>query len=327
MERDATLGLVRARPESTLHRLSARVVPFAGLLVLSVGLALSTDRFLSLSNLLDVARRVSVINIIALGMTFVIITGGIDLSVGSIVALGGVAGTWSLTQGAPILAGVAIGVAVGALAGLLNGVLVGALHIPPFVATLGTMGALRGLALFVTNGVTVTEGVPQTFARVADGRLLGIPYPVLVLVPLALLAHGVLMRTPFGRYCYALGGNRQAGFLAGLSIPWILVSVYVISGALAGLAGMIDAARILTGNPTAGLEYELQVIAAVVIGGASLTGGKGTIVGATTGAVLMAVLQNGSNLLGISPFVPRMVIGALIIVAVGFDVWRERRQS
>ena len=328
MERDATLdGSVRGRPESALRRLSARVVPFAGLLVLSVALALSTDRFLSLSNLLDVARRVSVINIIALGMTFVIITGGIDLSVGSIVALGGVAGTWSLTQGAPILAGVAIGVAVGALAGLLNGVLVGALHIPPFVATLGTMGALRGLALFVTNGVTVTEGVPQTFARVADGRLLGVPYPVLVLVPLALLAHGVLMRTPFGRYCYALGGNRQAGFLAGLSIPWILVSVYVISGALAGLAGMIDAARILTGNPTAGLEYELQVIAAVVIGGASLTGGKGTIVGATTGAVLMAVLQNGSNLLGISPFVQRMVIGALIIVAVGFDVWRERRQS
>src|SRR2546430_9179032 len=223
MERDATLGLVRARPESALHRLSARVVPFAGLLVLSVALALSTDRFLSLSNLLDVARRVSVINIIALGMTFVIITGGIDLSVGSIVALGGVAGTWSLTQGAPILAGVAIGVAVGALAGLLNGVLVGALHIPPLVATLGTMGALRGLALFVTNGVTVTEGVPLSFARVADGRLLGVPYPVLMLAPLAVLAHFVLVRTPFGRYCYALVGNRQAGFLAGLSIPRTLV--------------------------------------------------------------------------------------------------------
>src|SRR5438445_2116073 len=319
MRRDAGRG--------ALGRLKSRLLPFAALLIVSVALAIATDRFLTLANLLDVARRVSVINIIALGMTFVIITGGIDLSVGSIVALGGVAGTWSLTQGAPILAGVAIGVAVGALAGLLNGVLVGALHIPPFVATLGTMGALRGLALFLTNGVTVTEGVPQTFARVADGRLLGIPYPVLVLVPLALLAHGVLVRTPFGRYCYALGGNRQAGFLAGLSIPWILISVYIISGGLAGLAGMIDAARILTGNPTAGLEYQLQVIAAVVIGGASLTGGKGTIVGATTGAVLMAVLQNGSNLLRISPFVQRMVIGALIIVAVGFDVWRERRQT
>src|SRR5436189_1694721 len=316
MRRDAGPG--------ALGRLKSRLLPFAALLIVSIALAIATDRFLTLANLLDVARRVSVINIIALGMTFVIVTGGIDLSVGSIVALSGVAGTWSLTQGASIGAGVAIGVAVGAVAGLLNGALVAALHIPPFVATLGTMGALRGLALFVTNGVTVTEGVPLKFAQVADGRLLGVPYPVLMLAPLAVLAHFVLVRTPFGRYCYALGGNRQAGFLAGLSIPWILVSVYVISGATAGLAGMIDAARILTGNPTAGLEYELQVIAAVVIGGASLTGGKGTILGATTGAVLMAVLQNGSNLLGISPFVQRMVIGALIIVAVGFDVWRER---
>src|SRR5207249_3248148 len=228
MRRDAGRG--------ALGRLKSRLLPFAALLIVSVALALATDRFLTLANLLDVARRVSVINIIALGMTFVIITGGIDLSVGSASALA-----------------------------------------------------------------------------------------VVVLVPLALFAHGVLVRTPFGRYCYALGGNPQAGFLAGLSIRRLLASVYVISGAAAGLAGMIDAARILTGNPTAGQEYELQVIAAVVIGGASLTGGKGTILGATLGAALMAVLQNGSNLLGISPFVQRMVIGSLIVVAVGIDVWRERR--
>jgi len=315
----------RDAPESALRKLSGRLLPFAGLALVSLALALSTDRFLTLANLLDVGRRVSVINIIALGMTFVIVTGGIDLSVGSVVALAGVAGAWSLTHGVPIVGGVAIGVLVGAAAGLVNGALIGWLHIPPFVATLGTMGALRGLALFVTNGITVTEGVPAAFAQVADGRLLGVPYPVLILMPLAVFAHGVLTRTPLGRYCYALGGNRQAGFLAGLSIPWILASVYVISGAAAGLAGMIDAARILTGNPTAGQEYELQVIAAVVIGGASLNGGKGTILGATVGALLMAVLQNGSNLLGISPFVQRMVIGALIIVAVGLDVWRERR--
>src|SRR5207245_11115159 len=218
--------------------------------------------------------------IIALGMTFVIITGGIDLSVGSIVALSGVAGTWSLTQGASIPVGIAIGVAVGAAAGLLNGALVAALHIPPFVATLGTMGAFRGLALFVTNGVTVTGGVPLRFAQVADGRLLAVPYPVLMLVPLALLAHVVLTRTPFGRYCYALGGNRQAGFLAGLSIPWILVSVYVISGATAGLAGMIDAARMLTGNATARREHELHVIAAVVRVRPHPTESRGTTIGA-----------------------------------------------
>src|SRR5256712_6419090 len=317
MRRDAGHG--------ALGRFTSRLLPFAALLIVSVALALATDRFLTLANLLDVARRVSVINIIALGMTFVIITGGIDLSVGSTSALAGVAGAWSLTHGAPIGGAVLIGVGVGALAGLVNGALVGWLHIPPFVATLGTMGAFRGLALFATNGTTVTEGVPAAFAQVADGRILGIPLPVVVLVPLALFAHGVLVRTPFGRYCYALGGDPQAGFLAGLSIRRLLASVYVISGAAAGLAGMIDAARILTGNPTAGQEYELQVIAAVVIGGASLTGGKGTILGATLGAALMAVLQNGSNLLGISPFVQRMVIGSLIVVAVGIDVWRERR--
>src|SRR3989454_9937622 len=179
MRRDAGRG--------ALGQLKSRLLPFAALLIVSVALALATDRFLTLANLLDVARRVSVINIIALGMTFVIITGGIDLSVGSASALAGVAGVWTLTHGVPIAAGVAIGVGVGALAGLLNGALVGALHIPPFVATLGTMGALRGLALFVTNGVTVTEGVPAQFAGVADSRLLGIPYPVLMLVPLALV--------------------------------------------------------------------------------------------------------------------------------------------
>src|SRR6516165_2906875 len=141
----------RDAPESPLRRLSGRLLPFAGLAIVSVALALATDRFLTLPNLLDVGRRVSVINIIALGMTFVIVTGGIDLSVGSIVALAGVAGTWSLTQGLPTSAGVTLGVLVGCMAGFLNGVLVGGLHIPPFVATLGTMGALRGLALFVTN--------------------------------------------------------------------------------------------------------------------------------------------------------------------------------
>src|SRR2546429_7768201 len=154
----------RDAPATALGRLSTRLLPFAGLIAISFALALATDRFLTLANLLDVARRVSVINIIALGRTFVIITGGIDLSVGSASALAGVAGVWTLTHGVPIAAGVAIGVVVGALAGLLNGALVGALHIPPFVATLGTMGALLGLALFVTNGVTVPEGVPPQFA-------------------------------------------------------------------------------------------------------------------------------------------------------------------
>jgi ribose transport system permease protein len=301
------------------------LLPYAGLFLLVTSLAILSDRFLAGDNLADVARRVSVINVIAVGMTFVILTGGIDLSVGSVTALAGVAGTFTLTQGAPIAVGVLVGALTGAACGLLNGLLVGFLRLPPFVATLGTMGALRGLALYLTDGRTITEGVPRALGRLSDARFLGIPAPVWILLPLALLAHFVLTRTRFGRYCYAQGGNPQAAFLAGLPTRFVVTSVYVICGACAGLAGMIDAARILTGNPTGGQEYELRVIAAVVLGGAALTGGEGTVAGATIGALLMAVLENGCNLLGISPFVQRIVIGTLIVAVVALDVLRQRR--
>ena len=301
------------------------LLPYAGLIALVVALSLATDRFLTPDNLADVARRVSVINIIAVGMTFVILTGGIDLSVGSVTALAGLAGTWALTQGLPVPLGVALGAVAGALCGVLNGILVGRLGLPPFVATLGTMGALRGLALFATDGRTITEGVPRALGGLSDSRFLGIPAPVWVLLPLAFFAHFVLTRTRFGRYCYAQGGNPQAAFLAGVPTRLVVTSVYVLCGACAGLAGMIDAARILTGNPTAGLEYELRVIAAVVLGGAALTGGSGTISGATIGALLMAVLENGCNLLGISPFVQRIVIGILIVAVVALDTLRQRK--
>jgi ribose transport system permease protein len=304
-----------------------RLLPYAGLILVCVGLSLGAARFLTPANLADVARRVSVINVIAVGMTFVVITAGIDLSVGSIVGLAGVAGTWALTRGVGIPAGVLIGVATGALCGLLNGTLVGGLRLPPFIVTLGTMGAFRGLVLYLTDGQTITEGVPRALGGLSDLRIAGIPMPVWLLLPLALLAHVALSRTRFGRYCYAQGGNPQAAFLAGIPTRTVLASVYVISGACAGLAGMMDAARILTGSPTAGQEYELRVIAAVVIGGASLSGGKGTIAGATIGALLMAVLENGGNLLGISPFVQRMVIGVLIVVVVAIDRVRQSRES
>lgn len=300
-----------------------RLLPYAGLILVCLGLGLGADRFLAPDNLADVARRVSVINVIAVGMTFVVITGGIDLSVGSIVGLAGVAGTWGLTRGAGIPAGVLIGVGAGALCGMLNGALIGGLRLPPFIVTLGTMGALRGLVLYLTDGQTITEGVPRALGALSDARALGVPRPVWLLLPLALLAHVALSRTRFGRYCYAQGGNPQAAYLAGIPTRFLVASVYVISGACAGLAGMMDAARILTGSPTAGQEYELRVIAAVVIGGASLSGGRGTIAGATIGALLMAVLENGGNLLGISPFVQRMAIGALIVIVVAMDRARQ----
>jgi ribose transport system permease protein len=323
---DAVTTAEAARPtRRAAGRLLRGLLPYAGLIALSVALFLLTERFLTAENLSDVARRVCIINIIAVGMTFVILTGGIDLSVGSIVAVAGVAGTWGLTLGLPVPAGIALGIAVGALCGLANGLLVAWMRLPPFIATLGTMGALRGLALYVTDGRTITEGVPRELGRLADGRFLGVPFPVWILVPLAILAHLVLVRTRFGRYCYAQGGNPQAAFLAGIPTRLVVASVYVISGACAGLAGMIDSARILSGNPSGGQEYELRVIAAVVIGGASLTGGRGTIAGATIGALLMAVLENGCNLLGISPFIQRIVIGFLIIAVVAIDMLRREK--
>ncbi len=301
------------------------LLPYAGLLFLVVALGILSDRFLSPDNLGDVARRVSIINVIAVGMTFVILTGGIDLSVGSVTALSGVAGTWALTRGVPVPVGILCGTLTGALCGLLNGVLIGVLKLPPFVATLGTMGALRGVALFLTDGRTITEGVPRNLGSLSDGRFLSVPAPVWILLPLALLAHFVLTRTRFGRYCYAQGGNPQAAFLAGVPTGRVVTGVYVLCGACAGLAGMIDTARILTGNPTGGQEYELRVIAAVVLGGAALTGGVGTVAGATIGALLMAVLENGCNLLGISPFVQRIVIGTLIVAVVALDTLRQRK--
>jgi len=310
--------------ESRLSGAVRGLLPYAGLLLLVTALGLLTDRFLTPENLGDVARRVSVINVIAVGMTFVILTGGIDLSVGSTTALAGVTGTWALTHGVPVPVAVALGALTGGACGLVNGLLVGVLRLPPFVATLGTMGALRGLALYLTDGRTITEGVPRALGRLSDGRFLGVPAPVWVLLPLALLAHFALTRTRFGRYCYAQGGNPQAAFLAGLPTGFVLTAVYVLCGACAGLAGMIDAARILTGNPAAGGEYELRVIAAVVLGGAALTGGEGTVAGATIGALLMAVLENGCNLLGISPFIQRIVIGTLIVAVVALDVLRQR---
>ena len=301
-----------------------KLLPFLALVVLAVALTIATPNFLTQTNLASVARQTAVINIIALGMTLVIITGGIDLSVGSILAIAGLFGTTAMKNGHSIPFAMIVGIATGLACGLFNGIAVAALKINPFIVTLGTMGIFRGLALVASNGLPVHQ-VPAAFAFLGEGNLLGVPVVVYILFACALLMHFILENTKLGRYAFAIGSNRDAAYYAGVPIKFHLAMVYVIIGVLSGLAGMIEASRLMIGQPTAGQGYELEAIAAVVIGGGSLTGGEGSVLGTLIGAFVMGLLSNGSDLLGVSPYWQQAIIGAVIIAAVGFDELRKRR--
>lgn len=309
------------------RRLGQRVqqfLPFATLVALFIALTIATPHFLTIINLSSVARQTAVINIMALGMTLVIITGGIDLSVGSILGISGLFGCMAIQRGYPIPIAIFVGIGTGLVCGLLNGAMVTLLRINPFIVTLGTLEAYRGLALVVSKGLPV-HGLPDSFSYLGDGNLLGIPFSLWVLAVCAVLMHFLLENTKLGRYSFAIGSNSAAAYYAGVPIKFHLTAVYAIAGLLTGLAGMIEASRLMTGQPTAGQGYELQAIAAVVIGGGSLVGGEGSVVGTLIGAFIMGLLSNGSDLLGINPYWQQVVIGAVIIVAVGLDELRKRR--
>jgi len=302
-----------------------RLLPFLTLFVLCVLIAVLEPKFVSPGNLASVARQTAVITIMAMGMTMVMIAAGIDLSVGSMLALAGVIGAMAMVGGMPAIVGIIVSIAVGAVFGALNGVAVATLRIPAFIVTLGAMGIYRGLALLITDGNAVV-GLPKGLRLLAEGNLFGvIPIPLLLVVVIAVIFHFVLTSTRLGRYCYAIGSNIEAARYAGIPVARYQVVFYTILGALTGLAGAIESARLVTGQPTAGDGYELRVIAAVVIGGGSLSGGQGTIIGTIIGSLFMGVLANGANLLGISPFVQQIIIGAVIVVAVTFDEFQRRR--
>lgn len=300
-----------------------RLLPFATLIILFVSLCF-VPNFLRETNLSSVIRQTAVINIMALGMTMVIISGGIDLSVGSILAMGGLMGTMAMEKGQPILVGVAVGILMGAFCGWVNGFLTNRLRINSFIVTLGTLGIIRGMTLVISNGLPVHQ-IPAGFSFLGEGNLLGVPFVLWVLLVCALLVHLVLEHTKLGRYSFAIGSNPDAAFYAGIPVSFHSTAVYAICGALTGLAGMIEASRLMTGQPTAGQGYELQAIAAVVIGGGSLRGGEGSVVGTLVGAFIMGLLSNGSDLLGISPYWQQAIIGAIIILAVSVDELRKRR--
>ena len=301
-----------------------RMLPFLTLIALFVGLAIASPHFLTAVNLSSVVRQTAVINIIALGMTLVIIAGGIDLSVGSILAMGGLLGTMAMEAGYPIPVGVAVGLSGGAFWGFANGYMTTRLRIAPFIVTLGTMGIVRGLALIISNGLPV-HNVPAGFSFLGDGILLGVPFALWLVLGSAAVVHLILEHTRMGRYAYAIGSNPDAALYAGIPVTFHTTAVYTICGLLTGLAGMIEASRLMTGQPTAGMTYELQAIAAVVIGGGSLRGGEGSVIGTLIGGFIMGLLSNGSDLLGISPYLQQAIIGAVIILAVAVDELRKRK--
>ena len=303
-----------------------RFLPFLTLIILFVGLSLATPHFLTQTNLASVVRQTAVINIMALGMTLIIIAGGIDLSVGAILAMGGLLGTMAMEKGMPIVAGIIVGVLAGAVSGLVNGLLTTQLRINPFIVTLGTLGIFRGLTLIISNGLPVHQ-IPPAFSFLGEGNVLGVPFVLWILVVAAVLIHVILEHTRMGRYAFAIGSNPDAAYYAGIPVRFHTTAVYAIGGMLTGLAGMIEASRLMTGQPTAGQGYELQAIAAVVIGGGSLRGGEGSVVGTLVGALIMGLLSNGSDLLGISPYLQQAIIGAVIILAVTIDEVRKRRLS
>ncbi|MDX1983910.1 MAG: ABC transporter permease [Bryobacteraceae bacterium] len=304
-----------------------RLLPFFTLILLFAGLSIaSPDHFLSKTNLSSVVRQTAVINLMALGMTLVIISGGIDLSVGAILAMGGLMGTMAMEKGQPIILGVLIGVLTGSVCGLANGLLITRLGINPFIVTLGTLGIIRGSTLIISNGLPVHQ-IPPSFSYLGEGNLVGVPFVLWVLIACAAAVHVILEHTRLGRYTFSIGSNTDAAHYAGIPVSFHTTAVYAICGMLTGLAGMIEASRLMTGQPTAGQGYELQAIAAVVIGGGSLRGGEGSVVGTLIGAFIMGLLANGSDLLGISPYLQQAIIGAVIIVAVAFDELRKRRLS
>ncbi len=298
------------------------------LLILGLFLSVTTDAFLTTGNLFGVARAFSLTAIVAIGQTMVILTGRIDLSVGSVLALAGLSTGMLLERGAPLPVAVLAGLGVGALVGLVKGLLMTRVGLPPFIATLATLSIGRGLVYVLTKGYPVT--VPydyQGFIWLGQGYIWIIPVPVVIMVVLTLLGTIFLGFTTYGRYIYVVGGNPEAARLAGIPVERVRLLVYVLCSTLAALAGLILVARLVSAQPSAGLGFELPVIAASIIGGTSLMGGEGTVLGAVAGAAIMGVLENGMVLLGVSTYAQQAVTGTVIILAVALDIWQKRRRG
>lgn len=321
---------------SALHRLSALIT----LLLLIFVFAFTSPAFLTVNNGLTVLLQTSVIGLLAIGMTMVIITGGIDLSVGSVLALAGVVTGLLMKAGLPVMPAMAFGVVTGGFCGFLNGLVITKMRITPFVATLGMMMIARGVALQLTGAAPISR-LGETFGWLGNGALFrivemqdngfpkvifpGIPYPAILLLIMAIYGAYLLQRRQIGRHIFSVGSNEEAARLSGVNVDRTKIWAYTASGALAGLAGMVLMSRLVTVQPNEGVMYELDAIAASVIGGASLMGGVGSISGSMIGAFIIGVLRNGLNMAGTSAFIQQIIIGIVVIGAVYIDQVRNRK--
>jgi len=306
------------------------------LLLMTLALSFATPKFLTVVNELNILRQISVNLCLSVGLTLVILAGGIDLSVGAVLALSGAVAAGLLKSGIAfpalgfelqftVFGALLSGVLVGAIAGLANAFVITWLLLPPFVATLAMLSIARGLTYLWTGGLPIT-GLDPAFDSLESGFVLGLPVPVWIVAILTILATLLTTQTPFGRHLYAVGGSERAAYLTGLSVRKIRVYVYVLAGALSALAGVIVTARLDSAQPNAGLGYELDGIAAVVIGGTSLAGGQGSVWGTVLGCLIIGVLNNGLALLDVSPFWQQVIKGVVIILAVVLDRWGARQE-
>ncbi len=299
---------------TTIADVWRRTGVLVALILLVIAASFLSDRFLTVPNLLNVLRQVAIVGILALGMTFVILTKGIDLSVGSILGVSVVLYA-GLLESQPMAVAIPLGLAAAMLAGLVNGIGVAYAGIPPFIMTLGMLSFARGIAFIYTGGTPIPI-LNESFYDLGNGYLLGIPIPSLILIAVLLASWVVLTLTPFGRCVYGIGSNEDAARLSGVPVRLYKTIVYMISGLVSGLAGLVYASQLSIGTPIAGQGYELDAIAAVVVGGTSLFGGRGSVFGTFVGTLIIGVLANILNLTGVDPFVQQLFKGALIVVAV-----------
>ncbi len=297
----------------------------AALIVLTAAMTLLSDRFLSWENFSNIGRQVSINAVIASGMTFVIITGGIDLSVGAVMTASMTMAAGAMLAGVPVPVAVALGLGVGLLFGVLNGVLVAYARLPAIIVTLATMEISRGLVLLYTGGYP-QSGLPASFGVLGQGRFAGIPGPTLIMLAVVVAGTVVMRYTIIGRYFYAIGGNEEAARYSGVAVNHHRLLAYTFSGATAAIAGIVLSSRLMSGQPNAGVGYELDAIAAVVLGGASIMGGRGTMIGTLIGALTLGMLNNGLNLMGVSPYMQKVFKGVIILLAIyGGSVRRPPR--
>ncbi len=299
--------------------------PLIGLVLLIILVSLLSPHFLTVRNILNVLRQVSIVAIVAVGMTYVIITGGIDLSVGSVAALSGIiTGVFLKNIGAGIFLSIVLGIVVGVLCGLFNGVLITSkIKMPPFIATLAMMSIARGLALFITSGRPIFN-LPESFSFLGGGFILGLPVPVLIMIIIYIIAHIYLSYSKTGLHFYAIGGNEEAARVSGINTSKVKMKAYIISGICSSIAGIVLASRVMVSEPIAGFGYELDAIASVIIGGTNLFGGEGLVLGTIIGSVIMGILRNGLNLLNVSTYLQQVIIGFVIAGMVSISILRRK---